>query len=271
MTKGVGRVAVHRRGTLSDPTSSTALAAEPDRADESTVRSTDVSGDGPTDVSADGPIDAAPDGSIGPGRRRYDSPLRRERVAQTRERILAAGSELVHGFTTWDWKGLTFRAVAERAGVGERTVYRYFATERELHDAVMRRLGEEAGISYDGIGLAELGPVSARLFASLPSYAVTRWAGEEPSQPTLVEDDAVRREAVLGAVAGPAADWDEDERRTAAAMLDVLWSVPSYQRLLTAWQFDGERATRAITWAIGVLADAIREGHRPPPAGAGPA
>ncbi|OHV49004.1 TetR family transcriptional regulator [Pseudofrankia sp. BMG5.36] len=191
--------------------------------------------------------------------------MRRERAARTRERILAAGSELVHEFTTWDWKGLTFRAVAERAGVGERTVYRYFATERELHDAVMRSLGEESGISYEGLSLDRMGPISARLFATLPSYAVARWGDETPSQPTLVEADVVRREAVIGAVAGPAADWTDEERRMAAAMLDVLWSVQSYQRLLAAWQLDGEQATRAITWAIGVLADAIREGRRPPP------
>jgi hypothetical protein len=52
-------------------------------------------------------------------------------------------------------------------------------------------------------------------------------------------------------------------------MLDVLWSVPSYQRLLTAWQFDGEQSTRAVTWAIGILSEAIRAGHRPPPRASG--
>jgi AcrR family transcriptional regulator len=215
------------------------------------------------------PRDVGDDATAGRGRRRYDSPLRRERAARTRDRILAAGSELVHEFTTWDWKGLTFRAVAERAGVGERTVYRYFATERELHDAVMRRLGEESGISYEGLSLDTIGPIGARVFETLPSYAVTRWGDETPPQPTLVEVDVARREAVMGAVAGPAADWAEEERRMAAAMLDVLWSVPSYQRLLTAWQFDGEQSTRAVTWAIGILSEAIRAGHRPPPRASG--
>ena len=70
-------------------------------------------------------------------RRRYDTPVRAQKVAATRERIVQAGSELVHGFASWDWQELTFRAVAERAGVGERTVYRHFPTERHLHDAVM--------------------------------------------------------------------------------------------------------------------------------------
>ena len=70
-------------------------------------------------------------------RKPYDSPVRRQRMEATRERILAAGVELVRGFKTWDWSDLTFRAVAERAGVGERTVYRHFPTERALHAAIM--------------------------------------------------------------------------------------------------------------------------------------
>ena len=61
-------------------------------------------------------------------------------MAETRDRILDAGSALVHEFESWDWRPLTFRAVAERAGVGERTVYRHFATEQALHAAVMERL-----------------------------------------------------------------------------------------------------------------------------------
>ena len=35
-----------------------------------------------------------------PARRRYDSPVRRQRAAETRERILTAGAELLHGFPT---------------------------------------------------------------------------------------------------------------------------------------------------------------------------
>ena len=53
-----------------------------------------------------------------------------------------AGLDLVMGFDSWDWSGLTFRAVAQRAGVGERTVYRHFPTERALHDAIMGQLTE---------------------------------------------------------------------------------------------------------------------------------
>ena len=61
----------------------------------------------------------------------------------------------MHEFDSWHWNALTFRAVAERAGVGERTVYRHFPTERHLHDAVMARLEEEAGVTYEDLELAD--------------------------------------------------------------------------------------------------------------------
>ena len=79
-------------------------------------------------------------------RRPYDSTLRRQRAAETRARIIAAGSALLRGSSVRDWHGLTIRAVAEEAGVNERTVYRHFVNEQGLHDAVMHRFEEEAGI-----------------------------------------------------------------------------------------------------------------------------
>ena len=136
-------------------------------------------------------------------RRPYDNRARQEKAAQTRERIVAAGSELVHGFDTWNWRDLTFKAVAERAGVGERTVYRHFPTERHLHDAVMQRLESEAGISYEDVDLANLAEVTARVFASLQRFSV-RESVETPQDPTFVSVDERRRDALLRAVSASA-------------------------------------------------------------------
>ena len=200
-----------------------------------------------------------------PSRRRYDSPVRRQKAAETRERILTAGSELVHGFPSWDWQGLTFRAVAERAGVGERTVYRHFPTERHLHDAVMQRLEEEAGITYEDVDLANLAEVTGRVFGTLHSFAV-RESVDAPDDPTFVAVDERRRAALSRAVAASAPHWSDAERDTMAALLDVLWNVPSYERLVSVWKLGGEDATRAITWVIGKLVQAI-EDDTPPPTG----
>ncbi len=198
-------------------------------------------------------------------RRRYDTPVRAQKAAATRERIVRAGSELVHGFGSWDWQELTFRAVAGRAGVGERTVYRHFPTERHLHDAVMQRLEEEAGITYEDVTLDNLGPVTAKVFLSRGSFAV----GESvsgPDSPTFVAVDQRRRDALVRAVAASTASWTDDERTTVAALLDMLWNLPSYERLVGVWHLDPEDATRAITWLIDHVVDAIEHDEPPPTA-----
>ena len=195
-------------------------------------------------------------------RRRYDSPVRRRQAAETRERIVAAGSELVHEFDSWHWDALTFRAVAERAGVGERTVYRHFPTERHLHDAVMARLEEEAGVTYEGLDLSALPEITARVFSSRRSFAAE--VIEEPADPLFVEVDQRRRDALLHAVTDATPTWTDAERGTVAALLDVVWSMPAYERLVGAWDFDGDDATHAITWLMSLLTNAIDDDVPPP-------
>jgi AcrR family transcriptional regulator len=194
------------------------------------------------------------------GRRAYDSPVRRRQLAETRERILGAASALVHAFPTWDWRALTFRAVAERAGVSERTVYRHFATEQELRDAVMRRLEEEAGVSYEGLALDDLADVTALVFSSLSSFAVSPTLMDDP---TFAAEDRLRRDALRAAVVEEATDWTDVEREMAAALLDVLWNLPSFERLVAHWGLAPDDATRAITWAIDLVVGAIRAGSAP--------
>jgi AcrR family transcriptional regulator len=195
-----------------------------------------------------------------PVRRPYDSPLRRQQAARTRERIIDAGSDLVHGLSSWDWRDLTVRAAAERAGVSERTVYRHFSSERELQDAVMRRLHSEAGVTLEGLGLDQLGDVATRVLTYLSSFAI---APRSPKNPTFVTADQHRREAMLAAVELSTRDWAEAERNIVAAILDVFWTVPFHERLVNVWHLDADQAGRAITWALRVLVDAIKNDHRP--------
>jgi AcrR family transcriptional regulator len=193
-------------------------------------------------------------------RRRYDSPVRRQQIAETRARIVAAGAELVHGFPAWDWTNLTAAAVGARAGVSERTVHRYFSTERKLRDAVVQRLVEESGVTLEGLKLEEFAALAARLFAYLSSFAVAPTTVDDP---TLASIDQRRRDALLGAVARATPAWSERERQTVAAVLDILWNPPSYERLITAWNLDPARAIGALTWLIGLVEEAVGKGRRP--------
>ncbi len=182
-------------------------------------------------------------------------------MAQTRERILDAGYDLVHEFESWDWRPLTFRAVAERAGVGERTVYRHFATEQALHEAVMQRLSQESGVEYDGLTLDEVSKIGATVFASMSTFQAPAWA--EVDDGTLLAVDERRRAALVDAVEAATEGWTPEQRTRAAAALDVLWLAPSYQRLATGWKLDADEAAGVIDWMISLVVEAIREGDAP--------
>jgi AcrR family transcriptional regulator len=194
-----------------------------------------------------------------PGRP-YDGTLRRERAAETRERILVAGSELIHRTAVRDWKKLTVRAVAERAGVNERTVYRYFGSERGLRDAVMHRNEEEAGIELAGMGLGDIATVAAQIFDHVAQYPREP---RPPLDPTLVAAKERQQEALLTALAERTASWSAEDQRLAAAVFDVLWSVAAYERLVVDWGIDHTQAVRGMAWVIGLVEQAVRDGRGP--------
>jgi AcrR family transcriptional regulator len=205
---------------------------------------------------------ASGDERPGATRRPYDSPVRRQRSADTRERIVTAGSELVHRFEHWDWEGLTIRAVAAGAGVGERTVYRHFPTVRHLHDAVMQRLEEEAGVAYEEVTLANLAEVTAKVFATLEAFA-TGATVVRPADPTFAAVDVRRRAALRRSIVEAAPELPAAQREAAAAVLDVLWNLPAYEHLAHAWELGPGGATQALSWLIGLVVDAIHAGDGP--------
>ncbi len=192
--------------------------------------------------------------------RPYDGTLRRERAAETRKRILDAGAELIRRSAVRDWKKLTVRAVAERAGVNERTVYRYFGSERGLHDAVLLRNREEAGIELDGMRLEDVAEVASRILDHVAQY---------PREPPPVLDATLmvardrQHQALLDAVASEVDEASDAQRVTVAAVLDALWSVASYERLVDGWSIDHAQAVGAITWVIGLVEAAVRKGDVP--------
>jgi AcrR family transcriptional regulator len=200
-------------------------------------------------------------------RRTYDNTLRRQRASQTRDRIITAGAELVRGSTIRDWHGVTMRAVAGRAGVNERTVYRHFANERALRDAVMHHMELQAGIDLSRMTLDDIADVTVRIFEALSSQ---RLEPRSPLDATLAEAKQRQHEALETAVAEQTPGWSVADRTLAAATFDLLWSVASYERLVIDWDLDHYEASRSIAWVINLVEGAVRADRRPP-AGESPA
>jgi AcrR family transcriptional regulator len=193
-------------------------------------------------------------------RRSYDGRLRRQGADETRQRIVDAGCALFEGSPIRDWQGLTVRAVAQRAGVNERTVYRHFGNERGMRDAIMRCLEAQAGIELAELGLGDIADATARIIEKVAAH---------PSEQQSALDDTLRqtsqrqREALLRAVAQVRPEWSASDRQVAAAMFDLLWSVGAYERLATDWQLDRDQVVKGIGWVITLIEQAVRDG-RPP-------
>ncbi len=186
--------------------------------------------------------------------------MRRQRAGETRERIVTAGCRILQTSSVRDWKALTIRGVAERAGVNERTVYRYFGNERGLRDAVMQRLEQKAGIDLEGMELGDVASMAARILTHVSSYPLRP---KPPLDPTLADANLRQRSALFAALAESTAQWSERDRHAVAALLDVLWSVATYERLVSDWEMDPDEAIRVVTWAIDLMTDAVRAGQRP--------
>jgi AcrR family transcriptional regulator len=191
--------------------------------------------------------------------RRYDSPVRREQTAKTREAIVAAGARLAHGLGSWDWRPVTAKAVAEAVGISERTVYRHFPTEQSLREAILQRLQDEAGVQIEGLALNELGSHVERLFDYLSTFA----ASTEPAMdPALADLNDRRTAALLDAVGRQAQGLSERERRQVAGVLDVLWSVATYRRLTGPWGLTPGESTAAVDWLIDAIVSSLAARER---------
>ncbi|CAM3267826.1 TetR/AcrR family transcriptional regulator [Nocardioides dubius] len=175
------------------------------------------------------------------GPRKYDNSRRQSRG---RERILEAALELARSSGNWNWSDITFKVVAERAEVSERTVYRHFPAQRDLHEAMMVRINEQAAISYDDMDLEQVPVVVDRLFNSLATFTPRATAQGIPPA-AVIAMDRERNRALRRASGG-------DDRL--AAVLDVLWSTDAYERLALSWRMSTQEAVDTITWAINELA-----------------
>lgn len=164
-------------------------------------------------------------------KRRYRAPRRAEAAAQTRRRIRDAAAEL---FVADGYTATSLRAVAERADVGQRTVYDVFGAKAAL-------FAETLGVAI--VGDEEPVPVMER-----PEVVAARQAVDPMEALTATVDHAVallERAGDLIMVSVEAAGSDPDMRRLAE---------------------EGEAATHAVHLALTTALHArgaLRDGLTP--------
>lgn len=208
--------------------------------------------------------------------RTYNSRLRQEQAEATRERIVAAMADILA--EDGRIEAATNRAVAQRAGVTEVTVYRHFPSRelllRGLWEHLNQRNGANVGMpESEAEILDKVGPLFAT-FDAAPAHitaAITTEHGRE-MRGSLNE---LRRHTFLDALAEATRDLSPEDKAKAAGVIQLLYSAYTWLSLREQWNVTGKAAAEAAGWAIEtLLADLHARGSapiRPRASGDGPA
>lgn len=181
--------------------------------------------------------------------RSYHSPLRAEQARLTHARILAALRDLLMARGP---EGFSFAALARRAGMTERTLFRHFPTRHALFMALWRQPLPGLAPSTRPENLRQLQAHVRTLFPAVD--AMTNLARALLLTPEGRQAHiAGSREWIAGiarAVKREAPDLSPAERRRATALLHLLTSFEAWSCLKDLHQMTGAQAAEVMAWAL---------------------
>jgi AcrR family transcriptional regulator len=204
--------------------------------------------------------------------RRYRSPLRAERAAETRHRITTAALEL---FTEHGFGGSTVTAIAERAGVAPQTVYAIFGTKGAILQSLLSRLEEDAGAAEWRARIAAADDPADKLagFAQWTasmlstSKATIMAAQGAVSDPAIIglrdEADLHRRQALASLIGGLADRGVLAAGLTRQRAVDRAWMLTGVEIYLAASDSCGWSDAEYATWLADLLISQLLAGHTP--------
>lgn len=178
----------------------------------------------------------------------------RESIVDGLLELLAEGSDINHDL------------VAERAGLGRRTVYRYFPDRATLMQSAWERVAADAGPSV-GFPRSEeeyLRTMRANYEGFDKTAAVMTLLRSTPQGRAVRLSQRERRvTAYTEALSPAAADLPADDQKIALALLQMLHTTP-WLEMRDQWGLSGTEIARGCRWAAQVLlADLRRRGHAP--------
>lgn len=197
--------------------------------------------------------------------RTYNSRLRQEQAEATRERIVAAMADILA--EDGRIEGATNRAVAQRAGVTEVTVYRHFPSRelllRGLWEHLNKRNGANVGMPESEAEILEkIGPLYAT-FDAAPAHALAAVTTEHGRE-MRGSINQLRQQAFLDALEEATANLSAKDKAKAAGLIQLLYSSYAWLSLREQWNVTGLDAAEAAGWAIEtLLADLHARGSAP--------
>lgn len=176
---------------------------------------------------------------------------------EARNRILEAFMALL----TEGAGDLSHDAVADRAAVARRTVYRYFPDRQAIMDAALLHVRELAGpqVTYPKDAqdlLNTLEPIYSG-FNSIAPIATMLRSTPQGRQMRLAQNKR-RLASYTRALADAVKALPAEDRKLATAMLQVLHTTP-WLEMRDHWDLDGKQIARATGWAVRTLLKDLRK------------
>ncbi|MFT3809723.1 MAG: helix-turn-helix domain-containing protein [Micropepsaceae bacterium] len=187
----------------------------------------------------------------------YRSPLRAAQKEETRQRIVAAAFRLLE---TSDPGALSFAAIAEAAGVQERTIYRHFANKEALLEALWGGMDARIGVGAFPGNEAELiafPPKAFEAFDESEGLIRALWSAPQGRDFWMRVND-LRKRSMRGAAAEAVKRLPRKEAEAVTAAVQLLYSAGAWLMMKEYWGFTGKQAGEASSLAIEMLLEAAR-------------
>jgi len=193
--------------------------------------------------------------------RAYNSPLREEKLRETRESILSALASLIESADSPDEIGMD--AIADKAGVQRRTIFRHFESKDELLRAFWPWLNARIGTSIRPESPKDITEGPRQAFPLFDTHeAVMRAAlhsrtGREMRARTI----AVRRKNFSEALGPALAGLPHEQAQRVQALAHLLYSASAWEVLKDYGGLDGTQAGETASWALELILSAVRSGE----------
>jgi AcrR family transcriptional regulator len=195
--------------------------------------------------------------------RRYSSPLREQQARQTREAILDALTDLL-GAQRADQ--VSTRAIAERAGVSQPTVYRHFPDRQALLEGLSDRIGTAAQAHSPSVSSLDELTAAARDYMALAEAHAVETAAEallnaDPRR--YSRQSRARSEEMRQLVAKEFSAYSDEVQVRITALLRSILSVQTWLRMREEFGVPGTESGAVVAWALQTLVREIRAGSFP--------
>jgi AcrR family transcriptional regulator len=182
--------------------------------------------------------------------------LREKQSTATRDHILGAAFELLVEHPD---RPFSHEAVAKAAGVGARTVYRYFPAQSDLYEALWLKVRERSGTVFPSKEAEIVSSIGVLYRAFDQNEKLIRAVMESPSGTRVRARGAEESRASFDqSLQGVTQGLSPAERRQVRAVFNAIHSAPFWQMLHDRGGLSDAEAIEAASWSAESLLETLR-------------